>query len=208
MWDELWWDDGLYHSQPVLDGTLEPQLQSPVSGVSTSGSLGVPAQKYSSESGGWCFSFKGFSAHNKQHTVYRAEAGHNAQTSHKKHCGTLCWLFTSQSIVVAECQHGKQLGTVTIQQDSCCITVRSTHSNQYKHGLCIHSVAANSGGAIWVGCVRQSFERVCGSTFDCQCASNRLADTAASATAASTAAATAAATGIRCHTRTAADNFR
>lgn len=29
MWDELWWDDGLYHSQPVLDGTLEPQLQSP-----------------------------------------------------------------------------------------------------------------------------------------------------------------------------------
>jgi hypothetical protein len=31
MWDELWWDDGLYHSQPVLDGTLEPQLQSPVS---------------------------------------------------------------------------------------------------------------------------------------------------------------------------------
>jgi hypothetical protein len=28
MWDELWWDDGLYHSQPVLDGTLEPQLQS------------------------------------------------------------------------------------------------------------------------------------------------------------------------------------
>lgn len=32
LWDELWWDDGLYHSQPVLDGTLEPQLQSDVSG--------------------------------------------------------------------------------------------------------------------------------------------------------------------------------
>lgn len=31
LWDELWWHDGLYHSQPVLDGTLEPQLQSPVS---------------------------------------------------------------------------------------------------------------------------------------------------------------------------------
>jgi hypothetical protein len=31
MWDELWWDDGLYHSQPVLDGTLEPQLQPEVS---------------------------------------------------------------------------------------------------------------------------------------------------------------------------------
>eukprot|EP00775_Hariotina_reticulata_P002410 gene2410-2714_t len=30
LWDELWWHDGLYHSQPVLDGTLEPQLQSPV----------------------------------------------------------------------------------------------------------------------------------------------------------------------------------
>jgi hypothetical protein len=29
LYDELWWDDGLYHSQPVLDGTLEPQLQSP-----------------------------------------------------------------------------------------------------------------------------------------------------------------------------------
>jgi hypothetical protein len=31
LWDELWWHDGLYHSQPVLDGTLEPQLQSPAS---------------------------------------------------------------------------------------------------------------------------------------------------------------------------------
>lgn len=31
LWDELWWDDGLYHSQPVLDGTLTPQMQSPVS---------------------------------------------------------------------------------------------------------------------------------------------------------------------------------
>ncbi|KAF8056359.1 hypothetical protein HT031_006358 [Scenedesmus sp. PABB004] len=29
LWDELWWHDGLLHSQPVLDGTLEPQLQSP-----------------------------------------------------------------------------------------------------------------------------------------------------------------------------------
>lgn len=31
LFDELWWDDGLYHSQPVLDGTLVPQLQTPVS---------------------------------------------------------------------------------------------------------------------------------------------------------------------------------
>lgn len=29
LWDELWWDDGLLHSQPVLDGTIEQQLQSP-----------------------------------------------------------------------------------------------------------------------------------------------------------------------------------
>jgi hypothetical protein len=31
LWDELWWHDGLLHSQPVLDGTLEPQLATPVS---------------------------------------------------------------------------------------------------------------------------------------------------------------------------------
>jgi hypothetical protein len=30
VWDELWWDDGLLHSQPVLDGTITQQLQSPV----------------------------------------------------------------------------------------------------------------------------------------------------------------------------------
>lgn len=29
LWDELWWHDGLLHSQPVLDGTLEPQLATP-----------------------------------------------------------------------------------------------------------------------------------------------------------------------------------
>jgi hypothetical protein len=37
LWDELWWHDGLLHSQPVLDGTLEPQLATPVS--SSSGRL-------------------------------------------------------------------------------------------------------------------------------------------------------------------------
>lgn len=30
LWDELWWDDGLMHSQPVLDGVGEPTLFTPV----------------------------------------------------------------------------------------------------------------------------------------------------------------------------------
>jgi len=29
LWDELWWDDGQLHSQPVLDGVGEPTLWSP-----------------------------------------------------------------------------------------------------------------------------------------------------------------------------------
>lgn len=29
LWDELWWDDGLVHSQPVLDGVGEPTLFTP-----------------------------------------------------------------------------------------------------------------------------------------------------------------------------------
>lgn len=30
LWDEMWWDDGLKHSQPVLDGVGEKTLHSPV----------------------------------------------------------------------------------------------------------------------------------------------------------------------------------
>lgn len=33
LYDELWWDDGLYHSQPVLDGTLTQMPQTPGSYV-------------------------------------------------------------------------------------------------------------------------------------------------------------------------------
>ncbi|KAI8463367.1 MAG: hypothetical protein J3K34DRAFT_444264 [Monoraphidium minutum] len=29
LWDEMWWDDGLMHSQPVLDGVGEPTLFTP-----------------------------------------------------------------------------------------------------------------------------------------------------------------------------------
>lgn len=33
LWDEMWWDDGLQHSQPVLDGVGEPTIFTPVRGA-------------------------------------------------------------------------------------------------------------------------------------------------------------------------------